>query len=946
MVECLMDEAKTFISMSLIGSNNKIVWKDSLRLFPVSLDNLCKMFNVSGKLSKYDTRFNNISLFNKGRAFHLFKKYALQDSKHLMVLCKVEFNDSGYKTLGHLRRVNFNDKDLFIEYLLARLGLITESYTPSGLVSQITFSYIIKSGLANELDRKLLSNLEDNSVTNHRFNNLQLPVSMNPSDYGQIILNNFIQQNGVNINRFIVESGTRSYVIDSSEDGLVNNVRIQGAIDLSWKDYKFSEDVIKREIGKSALFFMDGVRILSKKQLNAKPISKLSIETSIKSNFITMDIETITQNNKLIPYLICAYNGLDKINSYAELSKGVINQKALFSNFITQLLTFFNNDSSVITVYAHNFSGFDGIFLMKHLLSYGKVEPLLHNGKLISIKVKLNVEGYMNKTIVFKDSMLLLPLSLRELCSAFNVTVSKGYFPFNLTNIFYKGLLPQIELWKNIPNNEYTSLIAEFTGKVWDFKAEAIKYCYLDCIALHEILTSFNELIFSHFKVNIINSLTLPSLAMKIYRSQFMPKNSIYQLLGNVEKDIRLSYTGGAVDVYIPHNRKNNILDITKAIFQKIFIYDANSLYPFIMAETPMPIGKPVAFSGDIRKMEPNAFGYFYCQITSPDYLDHPILQRRIKTANGYRTIAGLGSWTGWIFSGEMDNAIKLGYTFEIIKGYQFEKGNVFKDYITKMYNLRMEYAKGHPLNLVAKLLMNSLYGKFGMRLESTQVEMFDTSNEMESNLLSDMMDLYGKFIKDFIKLDNHIVTVRDSLLNYEYNENEDMFHGVDINIAIASAVTAGGRMWMSTIKNNPLFKLYYSDTDSAAIDRPLPSFMVGEALGQFKLEYIVKRAVFLAPKVYGLLTDDGKEIVKIKGITNEINPNIHIGDLDRLLILDSKQEFIQEKWYKKVFVGEITPQQVAYTLKVTSNKRESVYVDDIFNSTKPFYYGDLIKKD
>ena len=297
----------------------------------------------------------------------------------------------------------------------------------------------------------------------------------------------------------------------------------------------------------------------------------------------------------------------------------------------------------------------------------------------------------------------------------------------------------------------------------------------------------------------------------------------------------------------------------------------------------------------------------------------------------------------GWIFSSEMDNAVKYGYSFEILNGYEFKRGNVFKDYITKMYNLRLEYAKGHPLNLIAKLLMNSLYGKFGMRLESTQVEMFDTSNEMESQLLKDLLDLYGKTIKDFIKLDNFIVTVRDSLLNYEYSENEDMFHqvGVDINIAIASAVTAGGRMWMSTLKNNPLFKLYYSDTDSAAIDRPLPSYMVGAALGQFKLEYVVERAVFLAPKVYGLLTTEGKEIVKVKGLT----PDISIGDLDQLLIQDSQKVFIQEKWYKDLYEGEITPQQVAYTLKITSNKRELVYIDGILGATKPFYYDELVNK-
>jgi hypothetical protein len=560
--------------------------------------------------------------------------------------------------------------------------------------------------------------------------------------------------------------------------------------------------------------------------------------------------------------------------------------------------------------------------------------------------LKLNVVGYTNKTIIFKDSMLLLPLSLRKLCVAFNILVGKGYFPFNLTNIFYKGLLPQIELWKSIPNNEYTSLIAEFTGKVWDFKVEAIKYCYLDCVSLHELLTKFNELIFSHFKVNIINSLTLPSLAMKIYRSQFMPKDTIYQLLGNVEKDIRLSYTGGAVDVYIPHNRKNNIWDITRAVFTKLFVYDANSLYPFVMAKTKMPIGKPIAFSGDIRKVDPDAYGFFFCKITSPAYLEHPILQRKILTKDGERTIAGLGSWTGWIFSKEMDNAFKYGYEFEIIKGYEFQTGDIFSEYINKMYNLRLEYEKGHPLNLIAKLLMNSLYGKFGMRLESTKVEMFNLADEFESNLFKDLVDLYGKTVKDFIKLDNFIVTVRDSLLHYEYNEKEDMFHGLDINIAVASAITGGARMWMSAFKNNPEFTLYYSDTDSYVFNKPLPSYMVGNKLGQFKLEYIIDRAVFLAPKVYALITTDGKEIIKVKGLTSEMIPNIHIGDLERLLIKDSNLDFIQEKWYKEIIAGEISIQQIAYTLKVTSNKRKAVYVDDIYNNTKPYYYDEIVKSD
>ena len=37
--------------------------------------------------------------------------------------------------------------------------------------------------------------------------------------------------------------------------------------------------------------------------------------------------------------------------------------------------------------------------------------------------------------------------------------------------------------------------------------------------------------------------------------------------------------------------------------------------------------------------------------------------------------------------------------------------------------------------------------------------------------------------------------------------------------------------------------------------------------LGQFKLENVFKEIVFLAPKVYGGITENGEEITKVKGL-------------------------------------------------------------------------------
>ena len=96
--------------------------------------------------------------------------------------------------------------------------------------------------------------------------------------------------------------------------------------------------------------------------------------------------------------------------------------------------------------------------------------------------------------------------------------------------------------------------------------------------------------------------------------------------------------------------------------------------------------------------------------------------------------------------------------------------------------------------------------------------------------------------MKDYIEIDNKVLTVRTKLVGYKNNDDEEMYHGLDVNVAIASAITGGGIIWMSILKNSSLFNLYYSDTDSGVTDKPLPDYLVGKELGQFKLEYTIKR--------------------------------------------------------------------------------------------------------
>jgi hypothetical protein len=297
-----------------------------------------------------------------------------------------------------------------------------------------------------------------------------------------------------------------------------------------------------------------------------------------------MDIKTYIKDGVHVPYTISWSDGENSRYYYI-----------LDSNSSNDMLTQAIKDIMIkkydnFNVYIHNLSRFDGIFLLKILANLGNIKPLIHHGDLISIGFKFN-----NYNITFKDSQQLLMFYLRNLGKAFGVDVQKGFFPYNFVNennLNYIGVTPDFSLFDNISHDEYDGI----TSYNWNLKDEAIKYCEIDCISLYQIIIKFSHLIFDLFNINIHKYPTLSSLAFAIFRTHFLRKDELPQLSGQIDKDIRQGYTGGAVDVYVPQNKKDT----------KIWVYDVNSLYPYVMNEFDMPVGKPIYFEGDIRNIEPS----------------------------------------------------------------------------------------------------------------------------------------------------------------------------------------------------------------------------------------------------------------------------------------------------------------------------------------------------
>jgi len=460
-------------------------------------------------------------------------------------------------------------------------------------------------------------------------------------------------------------------------------------------------------------------------------------------------------------------------------------------------------------IYAHNGGKFDFSFVFRELLENGYAK----NFEITPIRVgarivQIKISSF--QLIKGKDGK-----EKRKLKDNWTFRDSYAILGFSLA-----------KLTKNF---DVESLKGEFdhTKINWenwqDLKLEWSPYLENDCKGLYQVLKKFEAFIWQRTDVGLREVMTIAQLAMRMYRKKYLKKSiPVYKA---AEEDIRKSHLGGRTEVFRMYG-------------ENLRYYDFNSLYPYVMKEYPMPVGLPLK-SYAFKTID---FGVAYAKITTPKNIKYPLLPFKEKG----KLIFPKGSWTGWYCSPELKKAEEIGYKIEIIYGYKFQQDHIFTEYITDWYNVKEDSKKDSVPYITAKLSMNSLYGKFGQRREKESISMFP-----ENTIGLTPMDFFGDlpvYSKKVISDSKHILPAVASFVT--------CYARLELYKLIEKIVSKGG-------------KIYYCDTDSLITDIELPT---SKKLGDIKDEIPegIKEAVFLLPKMYGILTTE-EQVIKCKGFPNKL---------------------------------------------------------------------------
>lgn len=525
-----------------------------------------------------------------------------------------------------------------------------------------------------------------------------------------------------------------------------------------------------------------------------------------------------------------------------------------------------------IVIYVYNLS-FEWSFILPVLLEKGftykeiinkEDEYAFNTVSTHSVSSVWNIQLKFSKDsgiVLFRDLAKIYGGGLGNVAKAFGLPTQKGEIDYRLNRL-----------------HNYT------------ITKEEKEYCFKDTRIIIDILLEMQRRNDRYF----FNSMSMASYSMRMMIKYGWPRSckpyakyrEMYPELEKEESDfIRKAVSGGIT--YAPERWQ------FKDIKHDIVHIDKNSMHPS---------------SAYFNKF---AYGYGeYCKGRPKDYANYSNCCHIRVSYNGVKlhsVIALIGinyvdnyELTVWDF--EIDTMKKCYEELEIeyIDYYRYKKKPlVWKKYYAWCYNMRLKAKEEHDNfnNLYFKLLMNSSYGK---SLEHAHLEAYENCLD-EEGIITSM--IHPKNIEDDLK------SVNAKYTYLPYGSQIPAYSRCDL---IELALKIGYE------------KIVYFDTDSIFFIKDEESvanmnkYMNTENfLGGWKVEEIISRAMFTAPKRYKAEVE-GKTYVKAGGINfkqyiEEKAKEKGITDLEGIKEFVSKYEFSYDEIN---IISSIWKVQRAYRVK------------------------------
>lgn len=449
--------------------------------------------------------------------------------------------------------------------------------------------------------------------------------------------------------------------------------------------------------------------------------------------------------------------------------------------------------------YFHNLK-FDGEFILSYLLRNGyeystekknkTFSTLITDGGIFySITVIFEKQKKKYKKVVFYDSLKKLPFKVATISKAFNL-------PDEKLVIDYKATRPV--------GHELTQEERDYIVNDCRIVAGALQIQFKEGL---EKMTNASDAL-HHFKEGITLS----------HFEKYFPTFPL-----ELDGFIRKAYKGGYVYLTPRHKNARGLQGVT---------FDVNSLYPSVMYEKMLPYGYPVYFTGTPETTADYPLFIVHLKCAFELKKDHlPTIQ--LKNNRAFVETEYLTSSEGDVVDLTLTN-VDLDlflehydvYELTYIKGLKFKgKKGFFKDYIDYWGHIK-ETTTGAKRQL-AKLMLNSLYGKFA------------TNPKARKKI--PVIDL-------------------DGVVRYELDDVEERD---PVYTAMGCFITAYARE--KTIRSGQTVydRFIYADTDSLHLTGfEIPDIDVHPTrLGAWKHEGTFTDSKFIRAKTYMETTDEGTKV-------------------------------------------------------------------------------------